>query len=138
GPRRHRRAGRAGRDQLRGHLPGGRMTRTASICPLCGDPMVRPDAHAPGLEENFPEGSIDVCPRCHNGPGGLTFSGYSTGMLKDHNRRNLRDYAGTQQERMWFLLQGLGDLLAAWYRGLVVTYGIGGMEEYMAGTERIG
>src|SRR5438309_8205274 len=92
-------------------------------CAVCGNRFDRLDKHAPGLEENFPDLRADVCPRCHNGPRGLTARAFEVGMLKNHN---VKDRPGTpreESERWWCLFQGTGDLVAATIRNYVVRTG---------------
>jgi len=41
-----------------------------------------PQRHEPGLKRLWPQPSVIVCPRCHNGWGSLTDRAYEIGMLK--------------------------------------------------------
>ncbi len=80
-------------------------------CAICG--RRRPlDAHAPGLEVNFPGFRVWVCKRCHNGPKGLTSRQFDTGMLRDHTARGPRSPLSAA-ERNYAFARGAVDVLAA-------------------------
>lgn len=99
--------------------------------------MPRPEGHAPGLEENFPEVTILICPRCHNGPGGLTARAYDTGQIRDHNRKRPHP-PRPQHERVWSLVQGSSDLIAMSQRSIGSSFGIPDMEERARTIEQLG
>src|SRR4051794_20310840 len=85
---------------------------TNEICIICGRDT-RLDAHAPALEENFPDLRVGACPRCHNGKGGLTARQYDAGMLREHAAKGRARDPSPEPERSYDLVRGAIDLLGA-------------------------
>ncbi len=109
-----------------------------NVCTVCGRRFEQLDRHAPALEENFLDLRADVCSGCHNGPGGLTRRAYDAGMLKDHSVEARRRMARKDSERLWYLAQGSGDLLAAMDYSYARATDNAGMERNARTAERLG